>query len=104
MSLKEYVEANKEVLTGSADTDTATLSIDVEGENVLVYTYKLKKQTKITDGTKKQINSFLDKGDTTFTPVIDALESRTTTKNISVKVIYKNADDSVIAEKEYKKS
>lgn len=100
-TLEDYVEQVKK--GGLSENDT--MDIDVYAENdTFVYSFKYKTQIEEDklSGVQESLLESLESSADTYTGVIDEI-SDYTGLNAKVRVIYKNADDTIIAEKTYTK-
>ena len=82
--------------------DTYDVEISLDGDSTIVYTLTLKNQLDVTDAVTKSLESSAKQQEDTLKALIPQFESQTSTKGISIKVAFVNADGTTIYETEFK--
>ena len=107
-TVKEYLETPqvKAEIDASVEkntTDTMSMSVYAEGDDMLVYDYAFKQTYGENEvpALKASLDDSLEKNASTFQDVVTSLNNYISVENPKVKVIYRNGDESVITERTY---
>ena len=102
VSLKDFfTDEQKEALEKQNSTDQYTLKLDIVDNNKIIYNVTLSSQISDDDLDDFKAGLVESLDDSSFSAIIDAIETGSGLRGIVLSVRYLNADGSVIWEKEY---
>ena len=105
-SLKEFFESETgkstiESAEKTSSTDSIKLTVTLDGDSTVVYSYKYTSQIKNVEKVKERLDSALESQTSAFLSAASNFEKITSTKPITLKIVYINSDDTVITERDF---